>query len=153
DDSARVDDDVVAVVRDAAAAALAGTPGTLADVVARAERLDDARRDAGLAPTGLTDDVRLLAAGLHESRDARHDAFEAVLDHAPHPVVRRIAEYALEREDDRSAADRLLADDRHNRRATVLNDAVRPLGVFSGAAVLALLNPFLIAGSAVDSLA
>src|SRR4030095_11491181 len=31
--------------------------------------------------------------------------------------------------------------------------AIRPLGVFSGAAVLAIVNPFLIAGSAVDSLA
>jgi tetratricopeptide (TPR) repeat protein len=153
DDSARVDDDVVALVHDAAAAALAGTAGALPDVVTRLERLDDARRDAGLAPTGLTDDVRLIAAGLHESRDARHDALEAVLDRAPDPVVRRVAEYALEREDDRSAADRLLEDDRHNRRASVLNDAVRPLGVFSGAAVLAVLNPFLIAGSALDSVA
>src|SRR5207249_4904564 len=53
--------------------------------------------------------------------------------------------------DDAEAADRLLADDRHNRRAAVVNDAVRPLGIFSGAAVLAALNPFLLAGSAIDS--
>src|SRR5207247_2638966 len=50
------------------------------------------------------------------------------------------------------AAHRLLADDRHNRRAAVLNDAVRPLGIFSGGALLAALNPFLLAGSAADSL-
>src|SRR3989454_5584714 len=43
-------------------------------------------------------------------------------------------------------------DDRHNRRAAVLNDAVRPLGIFSGGALLAALNPFLLAGSAADSL-
>src|SRR5262249_59588879 len=31
--------------------------------------------------------------------------------------------------------------------------AIRPLGVFSGAVLLAAINPFLIAGSAVDSVA
>src|SRR5207253_10652002 len=67
------------------------------------------------------------------------------------PLVRRLAEHELE-VDEAATADRLLADDRHNRRAAVLNDAVRPLGIFSGGALLAALNPFLLAGSAADSL-
>ena len=53
--------------------------------------------------------------------------------------------------DDAAAAEKLLADDAHNRRASLLNGAVRPLGIFSGAAFLAALNPFIMAGSAVDS--
>jgi hypothetical protein len=53
--------------------------------------------------------------------------------------------------DDAATADKLLADDAHNRRASLLNGAVRPLGIFSGAAFLAALNPFIMAGSAVDS--
>src|SRR5262249_58554893 len=48
---------------------------------------------------------------------------------------------------------RRLPDARHNRRANLINDAVRPMGVFSGAVFLAALNPFLLAGSAVDSVA
>src|SRR5207247_6552589 len=68
----------------------------------------------------------------------------------PQPLVRRLAEHELE-VDEAATADRLLADDRHNRRAAVLNDAVRPLGIFSGGALLAALNPFLLAGSAADS--
>src|SRR5205823_4037892 len=37
--------------------------------------------------------------------------------------------------------------------AGVVNDFVRPLGVFSGGVLLAALNPFLLAGSAIDSVA
>ena len=122
-----------------------------ADVRALAA-LDEERAAKGLAPTGLTDDVRYLAAGLAFSRDAQREALRAVLDAHPDPVVRKCAEHRLEA-DDAARADQLLADDRHNRRAGVVNDFVRPLGVFTGGAFLAVLNPFLLAGSAIDSIA
>src|SRR5207302_473059 len=64
----------------------------------------------------------------------------AAADPAIEERVRLIAAHRLEGSDD------LL-----NRRAAVLNDAVRPLGIFSGGALLAALNPFLLAGSAADS--
>jgi tetratricopeptide (TPR) repeat protein len=124
--------------------------GLAADVAELAAR-DAARRDDGLPATGLTDDVRYLAAGLATTRDAQRAALHEVLDEHPDPLVKRLAEHRLEA-DDADTAERLLADDRHNRRAAVLNDAVRPLGIFSGGALLAALNPFILAGSAADSL-
>jgi hypothetical protein len=153
DDATRDDPEVTALVHRTAAAALVGDVGALDDAAKDVARLDDARQDRSLAPTGLADDVRLLAAAARPTRDARHDALEAVLADDPDPVVERMAKYAIEHEDDVAAGGRLLGDDRHNRRATLLNDALRPLGVFSGAAFLAALNPYLIAGSALDSLA
>lgn len=114
------------------------------------ERLDRERRQADLPRTGLSDDLRYLAAGLAFTRDARRARLEALLDGDPDPVVRRLAEHRLEA-DDAAAAEQLLADDRHNRRAALLNDAVRPFGTFSGALLAAAVNPILLAGSAVDS--
>jgi hypothetical protein len=113
----------------------------------------DRERDArGQRPTGLTDDMQLLAAGLEPTRESRRLALEDLLDEHPDPVVETVARHALD-DDDAATASRLLSDDRHNRRANLINDAVRPLGVFSGAVFLAALNPFLLAGSAVDSVA
>jgi tetratricopeptide (TPR) repeat protein len=114
------------------------------------DALDERRRDDGLAATGLGDDARYLAAALAPTRDAQREALHDVLDAHPDTAVRRLAEYRLEA-DDAAAADGLLADDRHNRRAGLLNDAVRPLGVFSGTTFLAAINPLLLAGSALDS--
>jgi hypothetical protein len=116
------------------------------------EVLDRAREAAGQHPTGLRDQIRLLAAGSEPSRDVRRVQLRSVLDDDPDPVVERLARHALE-EDDAAAAGKLLSDDRHNRRANLINDAIRPLGVFSGTVFLAALNPFLLAGSAVDSVA
>ena len=130
--------------------ALTEDPQALAADVAALAARDHDRRAAGLPPTGLLDDARYLAAALAPTRDARRAALSALLGTHPDPIIRRLAEHHLET-DDAEAADRLLADDRHNRRAAVANDAVRPLGIFSGAAVLAALNPFLLAGSAIDS--
>ena len=130
---------------------LSADAGALAADVADFQARDDERRDAGLPRTGLTDDVRYLAAGLAPTRDARREALHDLLKAHPDAMVRRLAESRLEA-DDAETADRLLADDRHNRRAAVLNDAVRPLGIFSGGALLAALNPFLLAGSAADSI-
>jgi tetratricopeptide (TPR) repeat protein len=152
DDASRPDPMVAALVHRTAAAALQGEVGALDDAAVEARRIDEARVARGLAPTGLTDDVRLLTAALRPTREARRDALDAVLDDDPDPVVERLARHALEHEDDVAAAERLLQDDRHNRRVTVVNEAVRPLGVFSGGAFLAALNPFLVAGSALDSL-
>lgn len=130
--------------------ALEDAPQRLAADVAELEHDDRRRQAAGLAPSGLTDDARYLAATLAFTRDAQREALQALLDARPDPVVRRLAEHRLET-DDAAAAERLLADDRHNRRAAVLNDAVRPLGIFSGAAFLAAVNPLVLAGSAIDS--
>ncbi len=131
---------------------LADDADALAADVADLVALDHRRAEAGRPPTGLADDARYLAAGEAPSRDARRQALEALLDAHPDPLIRHLAEHRLEG-DDGAAADRLLTDDRHNRRAMVVNDAVRPLGIFSGAAFLAALNPILLAGSVIDSLA
>src|SRR5262249_42700315 len=149
-EAARADAALEERVHAALTRALDGDPrGAVRDM----EALDRYRDALGQPPAGLTDDFRLLAAGLEPIRDVRRLALEDLLDAHPDPVVERLARHALDADDDAAAADRLLEDDRHNRRATVVNDAVRPLGVFSGAVFLAALNPFLIAGSALDSAA
>jgi hypothetical protein len=153
EDATRADPTIAAIVHRAAAAALVGDVGTLDDTAAAMRHEDEARRERRLAATGLADDVRLLAAAHRPTRDARLDALHELLDDDPDPVVERVARHAVEHEDDAAAADRLLVDDRHNRRVTVINDAVRPLGIFSGTVFLAAINPILLAGSALDSLA
>jgi len=130
-------------------ALLGDASATEAQVLAL-EDLDARREREGLVRTGLSDDARYLAAGLWLTRDGRRRALEHVLDGHPDPIVRRLAEHRMEA-DDATTAEKLLADDAHNRRASLLNGAVRPLGIFSGAAFLAALNPFIMAGSAVDS--
>lgn len=145
--------DEAAIAREVHALLVPALLGDVAATEARVAAFDalDARRVAeGRARTGLADDARYLAAGLWRTRDARRRALGDVLDRRPDPVVRRLAVHRLEA-DDGAAADRLIADDTHNRRAVLLNDAVRPLGIFSGAAFLAAVNPFLMAGSAIDS--
>jgi len=137
-------------VRSLLVQALLGDASATEAQVFALEDLDAARARAGLVRTGLSDDARYLAASLWLTRDGRRQALRHVLDGHPDSVVRRLAEHAVEA-DDASTADRLLADDRHNRRASLVNGAVRPLGIFSGAALLAALNPFIMAGSAVDS--
>lgn len=132
---------------------VAGDRDALAADVAVLAAEDEARRDTDLPPTGLTDDARYLAAALAPGRDARRDALNDLLDAHPDPLVRRLAEYRLETADDGAAADQLLTDDRHNRRAAVVNDAIRPFGLSSGLTALGALNPLLLAGSAVDSVA
>src|SRR5207237_9547570 len=77
-----------------------------ADVADLAGR-DDARRDHGLPPTGLTDDVRYIAAGVVSSRDAQRDALHDVIHAHPDTLVRRMTEHRLEA-DDAARADQLL---------------------------------------------
>lgn len=124
---------------------------TRADVAA-IRNLDDARRAAGQAPSGLADDARYLAAGLQPTRDTRRAALEALLDDDPDKRITRIATHLLE-SDEGARGGQLLSDDRHNRRAQLVNEAIRPLGVFSPVTLLAAVNPFLLAGSALDSVA
>lgn len=149
-EAARADTALEVRVHAAVVRALDGDPrGAVRDL----EALDRERDLQGQRPSGLTDDLRLLAAGVEPRRDVRRVALQEVLDTNPDPVVERVARHALEEADDAGAADRLLTDDRHNRRANLVNEAIRPLGVFSGTILLAALNPFLLAGSAVDSVA
>src|SRR5439155_6028134 len=83
-------------VRLIAAHRLEGSDELLAADVADLEARDEARRDAGLPPTGLTDDARYLAAALAATRDAQREALQAVLKAHPDPLVRRLAEHELE---------------------------------------------------------
>jgi len=53
---------------------LSADAGALAADVADLNARDDQRQDAGLPRTGLTDDVRYLAAGLAITRDARRES-------------------------------------------------------------------------------
>jgi tetratricopeptide (TPR) repeat protein len=149
DDATRADGALEMRVHSALTLALDGDPHAAVRDMQALDRERDAR---GQRPTGLTDDMQLLAAGLEPTRESRRLALEDLLDQHPDPVVEHLARHALD-DDDAAAASRLLSDDRHNRRANLINDAVRPLGVFSGAVFLAALNPFLLAGSAVDSVA
>src|SRR5207244_565465 len=80
-------------VRLIAAHRLEGSDEILAADVADLEARDEARRDAGLPPTGLTDDARYLAAALAATRDAQREALQAVLKAHPDPLVRRLAEH------------------------------------------------------------
>jgi hypothetical protein len=126
---------------------LAGDATALdADVADLAARDEAARR----RPAADRPHRRRPASPPGSRRRATRSAGVADSDEHPDPLVRRLAEHRLEA-DDAETAERLLKDDRHNRRAAVLNDAVRPLGIFSGGALLAALNPFLLAGSAADS--
>src|SRR2546430_7585498 len=93
-----------------------GNGELLAPDVADLEARDEARRDAGLPPTGLADDARYLAAGLVPTRDAQREALHAVLAAHPGPPVRRLPDHELD-VDEAATAVRLLAGDRPNRRA------------------------------------
>ncbi|HLK10207.1 MAG TPA: hypothetical protein VKW76_02390 [Candidatus Binatia bacterium] len=152
DEVARADTEAEERVHTLLASTLAEDHEAAAAAVADLAAWDDARRDAGRPSTGLVDDARYLTAALAPTRDAQRAALEDLLATHPDPLIRHLADHQLAA-DDADAASRLLADDRHNRRASLLNDAVRPLGLFSPTAFLAALNPLVLAGSAVDSLA
>lgn len=150
DDAATQDARIGDAVHRALTARLAGdVAGTQAAVAAMAS-WDAQREDAGQRRTGLTDQLRFLAGSAATTRDLRRSNLEAVLDASPDPVLEKIARHQLESEDG-AAAGRLLDDDRHDRRANLVNDAIRPLGALTPATALVAVNPFLMAGSALDS--
>ena len=72
------------------------------------EALDRYREALGQPATGLTDDFRLLSAGLAPTRDARRFYLGELLDSHPDPVVEKLARHALDADDDAAAADQLL---------------------------------------------
>jgi hypothetical protein len=152
EDAARDDTEVQARVHALLVSALAADHHGAAAAVDALAALDAVRREAGRPPTGLVAGARYLTAALAPTRDARRAALESLLAAHPDPLVRHLAEHQLAA-DDAAAADRLLDDDRHNRRAALLNDAVRPLGLLSPTALFAAMNPLVLAGSAVDSVA
>ena len=82
----------------------------------------------GQRPTGLTDDIRLLAAGARaDARRPPRSRCEDVLDERPRSAwSSALARHALEPRTTRPPPGRLLADDRHNRRANLVNEAIRP---------------------------
>src|SRR5262249_38345833 len=131
--------------------ALLGSVDGVAEDVTRVRTLDAFRRELGLPASGLLDDALLLAAAVAPSRAARREALERALAADPDPAIRRLAEHHRDEDDDGAAAAQLLADDQHDRAASLVNDAVRPLGTFSPAHLLAAVNPLLLAGSVVDS--
>jgi hypothetical protein len=146
------DDAIATSLQRLLAGALQGDRETVGQQLAVLVETEAQRRAAKQPPTGLLDDARYLAAAIEPTRDARRAALEALADQSLDPLVERQVETRLET-DDGFAADQLLTDDRHNRRATLVNDAIRPLGIFSGAIFVAAVNPFLLAGSAIDSVA
>jgi len=152
DDARERDGAAEAMVHEVLAARLSGDRDGVERSVAAFERLDAERDGRDQAPTGLTAQERFLAASVYVTPEARRQAIEGLLDDEPDEALESQLEHCLV-SDDRIAAERLLTDDRHNRRAHLVNEAVRPLGVFSGAAFLAAINPILLAGSAADSLA
>lgn len=152
-DDLRHDDDAIAAnVAQLLSSAMQGDYYGVQRQLTALDTTDAERKTERLGRTGLLDDARYLAAALEPSRDGRRQALEALLKQDPDDLVEREVETRLET-DDGLAADQLLSDDRHNRRATLVNDAIRPLGIFSGAVFIAAVNPFLLAGSAIDSVA
>jgi tetratricopeptide (TPR) repeat protein len=138
------------LVHRALAARLAGDVAGTHAAVAAVETWDLQRQDAGQRRTGLVDQMRFLAGSVATTRDLRRQNLKAVLDAKPDPVLEKLARHQLDSEDG-AAAGRLLEDDRHDRRANLVNDAIRPLGALTPATALVAVNPFLMAGSALDS--
>lgn len=127
------------VVRDVVAATLTGRPA------AAAGRLDDlSARDArSLAPA-----LRVVAA-TRPAMPGRLDHMDDALDEWDDPRADRLRAH-FESEDPAMLAADLLGDERHDRWAAAVNDTLRPFGL--GTNLLAVVNPVLLAGSAVDSL-
>jgi hypothetical protein len=139
DDIAAREDRTAAIVHDVAAAVLASDSGATADPAA-ASLPDDARPLA--AP------LRVLAAVRHEGPD-RLARVRNLLDDWDDPRADRLRAH-FESTDAARVASRLLADERHDRWAAAVNDTIRPFGL--GTNLLAVVNPVLLAGTALDSI-
>ena len=140
-DLQRADEDARAALAALATAALTGQTArarALADTIAGAPPLRP------LAPR-----ARLLAVAAVRPTVTRHAALEALLDESLDDETETVATHfaAL---DDATAARRLLVDDRYDRSAHLVNDALRPFGL--GPHLLAVANPILLAGSALDTI-
>ncbi|HWP66160.1 MAG TPA: hypothetical protein VNO26_09630, partial [Candidatus Limnocylindria bacterium] len=137
-------DDLAAAL---ATATLTRDGAGLRAAIARVEALDAERRAARLPPTGLADEARLLAIARLPTAAARRQPVRELIRRSSGDLERLAR--GLAASDETLRAERLLADDRHDRRATLVNDAIRPFGV--GTNLLAVVNPVLLAGSALDA--
>src|SRR5207244_4387214 len=145
-EAAAADPGIEERVRLIAAHRLEGNGELLAPDVADLEARDEARRDAGLPPTGLADDARYLAAGLVPTRDAQREALHAVLEAHPDPLVRRLAAH------EREALARyraLLEREPQTRDAPEIVRAIQRLGTKRAAALCA--DTLALAKKALDT--
>jgi hypothetical protein len=129
-------------------AALGGDVRALRAATDRLATLDAHRREAHRPPTGLHDEAELLVIGTLPTPAARRTPLDDFIAHSSGDA-QRVAR-GLAASDGATRATRLLADDRHDRRAALINDAVRPFGL--GTNLLAVVNPVLLAGSALDAI-
>jgi len=148
DDLDRSEREAQEAARAVAVAALRPDAGALRAASDRLATLDARRRDARRPPTGLHDEAELLVIGTLPTPAARRTPLEDFIAHSSGDV-QRVAR-GLAAADGTTRATRLLADDRHDRRAALVNDAVRPFGL--GTNLLAVVNPVLLAGSALDAI-
>jgi hypothetical protein len=133
--------------RAVAVATFENDAGALRRLTDRLAREDAARRVAHQPPTGLHDEAQLLAITLLPSAAARRQPLDDLIDRS-RGDLQRLAR-GLRASDDTARTTRLLRDDRHDRRAALVNDAIRPFGL--GSNLLAIVNPVLLAGSALDT--
>src|SRR5262245_35205611 len=144
DDVDRSNDQARDVAGAVAAAALKGDPSALRAASAAVAALDTERRAADRPPTGIADEARPLAIAQLPTPAARRPEVDDLIDHSSGDL-QRLAR-GLAASDDTARTTRLLADDEHDRRATLVNDAIKPFGL--GSNLLAVVNPVLLAGSA-----
>src|SRR4030095_140120 len=93
------------------------------------------------------DEARLLQIANLRTAAARRSQVDDLISHSSGDL-QRLAR-GLAASDETARTSRLLADDQHDRRATLVNDAIRPFGL--GSNLLAVVNPVLLAGSALDA--
>jgi hypothetical protein len=134
--------------RAVATAAFAGDAAAQRRAAEQIAGLDAARRDDDRPRTGLYDEAELLAIATLPTPAARRPPLDDLIDHSTGDL-QRLAR-GLQASDDASRTSRLLADDRHDRRAALVNDAIRPFGV--GTNLLAIVNPVMLAGNALDTI-
>ena len=147
DDVDRSRDEARDVAGAVAVAALNGDASAMRVATRRVTALDAERRAADRAPTGLADEARLLQIANLPTAAARRPQVDDLISHSSGDL-QRLAR-GLAASDETARTSRLLADDQHDRRATLVNEAIRPFGL--GSNLLAVVNPVLLAGSALDA--
>jgi hypothetical protein len=126
-------------LKGAVVAALDGDPGALDRALGRLPAADARQLEPAL---------RLLVIARTDDPAARDDTARALLCRWDGPIADRHRAH-LDSIDAARVATRLDRDERHDRWAGAVNDAVRPFGL--GTNLLAVVNPVLLAGSALSS--
>ena len=147
DDLDRAQREADDAARAVAVATFENDPAALRRAADHIAALDAARHEADRPLTGIHGEARLLAVALLPTAAARRQPLDDLIDHSTGDL-QRVAR-GLQQSDDTTRTARLLADDRHDRRAAMVNDAIRPFGL--GTNLLAIVNPVLLAGSAIDT--